>query len=323
MVMAHPLLLAVSGVMTLAVMLAGSTTFGTISWRNAMILLRTPEPVQSRIATPQRPDARLAALWIGHATVLVQLDDKFILTDPVFTRFVGGVSPRLVEPGIAPENLPPVDAVLVSHRHFDHLSTGSFPLIERKLAIVLTPPGAAADVPRGPYSVIELPAWQVWERDGLRITAVPVQHSGGRIADADSHAQAFTGFVVEYHGMVVFFAGDTAYDAATFQAIAARFPSIDLALMPIGPITPEADMLPHHLNPAQALAASHMLRARHMLPIHFATFINSFDQPGEVEAAFGKALAARSVNLPEAALLRIGEQRVYLQAPKPQTRTQR
>jgi N-acyl-phosphatidylethanolamine-hydrolysing phospholipase D len=123
--------------------------------------------------------------------------------------------------------------------------------------------------------------------------------------------------------MVVFFAGDTAYDAATFRAIAARFPSIDLALMPIGPITPEADMLPHHLNPAQALAASLILRARHMLPIHFATFINSFDQPGDVEAAFGKALTARSSNLPEAALLRIGEQRVYLRAPKPQTRTQR
>ncbi len=112
-------------------------------------------------------------------------------------------------------------------------------------------------------------------------------------------------------------------DAATFQAIAAQFPSIDLALMPIGPITPEADMLRHHLNPAQALAASHILGARHMLPIHFATFINSFDQPGAVEAAFGKALEALSFCLPEAALLRIGEQRVYLRTPKSQARTQK
>jgi L-ascorbate metabolism protein UlaG (beta-lactamase superfamily) len=141
---------------------------------------------------------------------------------------------------------------------------------------------------------------------------VPVLHSGGRLlADAQSHPQAFTAFVVEYHGIVVFFAGDTAYDAAIFQAIAARFPTVDLALMPIGPIRPEPDMLPNHLNPAQALEASQILGARHMLPIHFGTFINSFDEPGEVEAEFGKALAARGANAPEAALLRIGEQRVY------------
>ena len=294
MVMAPPLVLAAAGVMTFA-LLAGGTTFGTISWRNAMILLRTPDPVPSRITKPERPNARLSALWIGHSTVLVQLDDKFILTDPVFTRYIGGVSARLVEPGIAPENLPAVDAVLVSHRHFDHLSTGSFPLIQHRIANVLTPPGAAADVPRGPYSITELPAWQSWEREDLRITAVPVLHSGGRLlADAESHPQAFTAFVIEYHRMVVFFAGDTAYDAAIFQAIAARFPTIDLALMPIGPISPESEMMSHHLNPAQALAATDILGAKHTLPIHFGTFINSFDQPGEVEAAFGRALATGS-----------------------------
>jgi L-ascorbate metabolism protein UlaG (beta-lactamase superfamily) len=221
------------------------------------------------------------------------------------------VSARLVEPGIAPENLPAVDAVLVSHRHFDHLSTGSFPLIQHRIANVLTPPGAAADVPRGPYSITELPAWQSWEREDLRITAVPVLHSGGRLlADAESHPQAFTAFVIEYHRMVVFFAGDTAYDAAIFQAIAARFPTIDLALMPIGPISPESEMMSHHLNPAQALAATDILGAKHTLPIHFGTFINSFDQPGEVEAAFGRALATGSPNV-AAALPRIGEQRVY------------
>ena len=310
MIAARGALCAAAGVVLLA-LLAGCTTFGTISWRNAMVLLRTPDPVANRITTPARPEARLAALWIGHATVLVQLDDKFILTDPVFTRYVGGLSVRLIEPGLAPENLPRVDAVLVSHRHFDHLSTGTFALIEHQVAAVLTPPGAAADVPRGPYAVTELPAWQAWERDGLRITAVPVLHSGGRLlADAASHPEAFTGFVVEYHGLVVFFAGDTAFDAATFQAIAARFPVVDLALMPIGPIKPVAEMMRHHMDPAQALAASRILGARHMLPIHFGTFINSFDEPGEVEAAFGRALAARSANTPEASLWRVGELRV-------------
>lgn len=305
------LLVIAAGIVMFALW-AGFTTFGGISWRNLLIVLRTPDKVPNRITAPARPDAKLAALWIGHATVLVQLDDKFILTDPVFTRYVGGVSARLVEPGIAPEHLPHVDAVLVSHRHFDHLSTGSFELIQHKAAIVLTPPGAAADVPQGPYPVVELPAWQSWEHGGLRITAVPVLHSGDRLlGDRKSHPTAFTGYVVEYRGIVVFFAGDTSYDAATFQAIAAKFPVIDLALMPIGPIKPEAVMLSHHLNPAQALEASQILGAKHMLPIHYGTFVSSFDGQGDVEAEFNKALALRRANIPESSLPGIGEQRVY------------
>ena len=304
-------LLLTTAVIVMFAVWSGTTTFGGISWRNLLIVLRTPDQVPNRITRPALSDAKLAALWIGHATVLVQLDDKFILTDPVFTRYVGGVSARLVEPGIAPEHLPRVDAVLVSHRHFDHLSTGSFELIQHKAAVVLTPPGAAADVPQGPYPVVELPAWQSWERGGLRVTAVPVLHSGDRLlGDAKSHPNAFTGYVVEYRGIVVFFAGDTSFDAAIFQAIAAKFPVIDLALMPIGPIKPESVMLSHHLDPAQALEASRILGAKHMLPIHYGTFVSSFDGQGEVEAEFGKALAVRQ-GIPQSSLLRIGEQRMY------------
>ena len=311
MTMRRALLLTTAVIVMFAVW-AATTTFGGISWRNLLVVLRTPDQVPNRITKPALSDAKLAALWIGHATVLVQLDDKFILTDPVFTRYVGGVSARLVEPGIAPEHLPRVDAVLVSHRHFDHLSTDSFELIQNKAAVVLTPPGAAADVPQGPYPVLELPAWQSWEHGGLRVTAVPVLHSGDRLlGDAKSHPKAFTGFVAEYRGIVVFFAGDTSFDAATFHAIAAKFPVIDLALMPIGPITPVTVMLSHHLNPAQALDASRILGAKHMLPIHYGTFISSFDADGEVEAEFNKALATHRANIPEASLLRIGEQRVY------------
>jgi N-acyl-phosphatidylethanolamine-hydrolysing phospholipase D len=296
-------------------LLMGCTTFGAISWRNLLIVLRAPDPVPDRLTHPARHDARLAATWIGHATVLVQLDDKFVLTDPVFTRYVGGVSPRLVEPGVAVEHLPTLDAALVSHRHFDHLSKGSLRQIASRTRAVLAPVGAGADIPSGAYEIAELSAWQTREVDGLRITAVPVAHSGDRLpGDGESHAEAFTGFVIEYRGHVVFFAGDTAFDASRFAAIAARFPAIDLALMPIGPIAPATEMASHHLNPAQALAATEILGATHLLPIHYDTFINSLDAPGDVLARFEQAARSRTDAIATAAPLRIGGQRVYVTA---------
>jgi N-acyl-phosphatidylethanolamine-hydrolysing phospholipase D len=293
-------------------MLVGCTTFGAISWRNFLIVARTPESLPHRLVAVRRPEARIAALWVGHATVLVQLDDKFVLTDPVFTRFVGGVSPRLVEPGIAVEHLPAIDAVLVSHRHFDHLSKGSLRQIAGKTRAVLVPVGAAADVPEVLPSVSELAWWQMREVDGLRITAVPVMHTGDRLpGDASSHTQAFTGFVIQYRGLTVFFAGDTAFDESTFTNVAARFPAIDLALMPIGPVAPAAEMLAHHMNPAQALRAAEILGAKNILPIHFDTFINSLDADGAVAAQFAAA-ARGSRRYPASSLLRIGEQRVFI-----------
>jgi L-ascorbate metabolism protein UlaG (beta-lactamase superfamily) len=301
----------VAGLSAVCLLGGCETTFARITWLNVGIVLRTPDTIAGKVTHSARPDARLSVLWVGHATALIQIDDKFILTDPVFTRFVGGVSPRLVEPGIAPENLPPLAAVLVSHRHFDHLSSGSFPMIASKLAIVLTAPGAGEDIPAGNYVVRELRSWQQWEQHGLRVTAVPVIHTGGRwIADAQSHPEAFAGFVVEYHGLTVFFPGDTAFGEQVFRDIAARFPSIDLALMPIGPIKPQAAMLPGHMNPVEALAATRLLGAAHMVPIHFGTFINSLDGPGEVEAAFAAAVAAEAAPRTSTGLLRIGEQRI-------------
>lgn len=292
--------------------LVGCTTFGAISWRNFLIVLRTPDEVRGRITTPLRPEARIAALWVGHATVLLQLDDKFILTDPVFTRYVGGVSPRLVEPGIAVEHLPPLDAVLVSHRHFDHLSKGSLRLIDVKTRRVLTPPGAGDDIPPGAREVTELGPWHSWSDGGLRITAIPVAHSGDRLpGDGASHREAFSGYVIQYRDLVVFFAGDTAFDESVFQAIAARFPAMDLALLPIGPIAPESEMLPHHMNPAQAIRAAGILRSSHLMPIHFDTFINSLDGHRAVAVEFVRAAVQTGDHRLAESLMRIGEQRVF------------
>ncbi|MET0388156.1 MAG: MBL fold metallo-hydrolase [Polyangiales bacterium] len=269
--------------------------------------------VPNKLENPRRTDARLAVLWVGHATVLVQLDDIFVLTDPVFTHTLGQVSPRLVEPGLAPEHVPALAAVVVSHMHFDHLSYGSLDMLADRTPVVLVPPGVRSNMPRYPFEIRELDRWERYEAQGLRITAVPVQHVGGRYGiDAAFEPRAFTGYVLEYHGLSVYFGGDTAFAPAAFQATAARFPQITLALLPICPNTPRDFMQRTHIDPSQALAAFALLGARTLVPIHFDTFINSDDTLGECPAELRRQMRARGVHDAQVPILRIGEQRVLV-----------
>ena len=301
----------------LVVLLASQLTacdFLGVAARNVPWFFRTPRPAPLA-ARPRADDALLSVLWVGHATTLVQLGDRYVLTDPVFTQLVGGFSRRMVQPGLRPEALPSRVTVLVSHRHFDHLSKGSFSLIADHVHTVIAPEGAGADLPRGPYARRELGWWQTWEDDGMRITAVPARHDGGRyLHDRGGHPRAFTGYVIEYRGTSVYFAGDTAYDEALFREIGRRFPGLTLALVPIGPITPVAMMRPHHLDPAQALQATCDVGAAQMVPIHFGTYLHSYDQPGECEARFDEALLARPELITRAHRLQIGERWIAIAA---------
>lgn len=275
---------------------------------NVALFFRTPDAPPAQVVEVAARDARISATWIGHATVLLQLDDKFLLTDPIFTEYAGSLTRRLVAPAIGVERLPPLAAVLVSHRHVDHLSPDSLTAIGAKAGKVLVPPGAAKDVPAGPYRIRELPRWESEEEDGLRITAVPVDHNGGRFFDRKRHSLAFTGYVVEYRGLTVYFAGDTAFAPDHFKETAARFPRIDLALIPIGPIEPHATTRRNHVNPSDALEAARLLGAAAMLPIHYDTFVHSFDAPGDCVAALRRAMAeGGGFPAERVRVLRIGE----------------
>jgi N-acyl-phosphatidylethanolamine-hydrolysing phospholipase D len=269
--------------------------------------------VTHKILDPRRPEARLAALWVGHATVLLQLDDLFVLTDPVFTHTLAQVSPRLVEPGFDPARLPPLAAVVVSHMHFDHLSFASLDMLEQRTLVVLVPPGVRANMPRYSFQIRELERWASYEHDGLRISAVPVQHVGGRYGiDAAFETRAFTGYVFEYHGLSVYFGGDTAYAPNAFEATRQRFPDLALALLPICPNSPREYMQHTHEGPSQALDAFAMLGARQMIPIHFDTYINSDDALGACPAELRSQMQLRGLNEAQVSILAIGEERVLI-----------
>ena len=242
----------------------------------------SPQPLEHRLRNARRDDARLAVTWLGHATVLLQMDDRFVLTDPLLTDTAGQLSTRLQQPGMDPADLPPLDVVAVSHMHFDHLSLGSLDLVESRTRRLFVPRGGLVYVPNYRFDVRELATWESFEDRGMRITAVPVKHVGFRYgADAAWMTRTFTGYVFEYRGLSVFFGGDTGYDEDFFRATAARFPHLDLALLPIAPMRPHALMASRHEDPGEALQAFLDLGARWMIPIHFDTLVNGFDGPGE------------------------------------------
>ncbi len=300
----------------LSLALAGGSLTGCVyvraAGRASGSLFMSPRKVE-KLKEPIDKNARLAVLWVGHATALVQIDDKVILTDPVFTSTVGQLSKRLVEPGIDPENLPPIDAVVISHLHFDHLSLGSLEMIQQKVRMLLMPRTGATYLTDFGFPVLELRPWQGYEKDGLRVTAVPVDHVGFRYGADDAWmTEGFTGYVIEYHGIKVYFGGDTAYDQKLFVDVGQRFPGIDVALLPIGPTEPRELMRRFHADPGEAVQAFIDLGAKRMVPIHYGTFVNSTDEPGDALKQLTAAEKKWDLGKREVAVVAIGERRVFL-----------
>lgn len=296
-------------VVLLSVALSGCGFFWRVSVRS--VSSPPPAPVERRVERLRPEGSRLSVVWVGHATVLIQMDDAFILTDPLLTRSAGLVSTRLVEPGVAPERLPPLALVAISHMHFDHLSFGSLDEVEQKTPVVVVPPGVKANMPRYDFEIRELATWRSFEAGGVRVTAVPVLHVGGRYGlDEGFEPTAFTGYVFEYRGLSVYFGGDTAYAPQLFAATQRRFPALDLAILPICPMAPRDFMERTHVDPAQALDAFRLLGAKHMLPMHFDTLVNSDDYPGQCTASLRRQMAARGLDASAVHTLAIGEQRV-------------
>jgi N-acyl-phosphatidylethanolamine-hydrolysing phospholipase D len=268
-------------------------------------------PPPHTITTPILPDPSLAVGWIGHATVLIQIHDKIIITDPFLTNTMGFIAKRFVAPGIDPKLLTRVDATLISHIHFDHFDYGSIDRLPKN-GILAIPYGAAEYTPEfGFRQDYELKPWEAAESGGMRITAVPAQHFTGRYGfdGAWMGTRGYTGYVIEYRGVTVFFAGDTGYNPELFKTIGRRF-RIDLAIVPIAPGSPYGLGSRIHANPAGALTIFKDLGAKYMMPMHFATLFYGSDANPQEPINRLRELAAREGITDKIVGLEIGEQRV-------------
>ena len=219
-------------------------------------------------------NGELAVTFIGHASFFVQIGGRSVLIDPNFARWLF-VLKRLRRPGLRVRDLPPIDLVLVSHAHFDHLHRPSLRAIvhqtlrESGTAPAIIVPSHVADLVSdlGFSEIIELDWWNNSRQGNLAITHVPSRHWGARILK-DSH-RGYGGFVLKAGKHSVYHAGDTAYFAG-FGEIGRRL-SPELALLPIGAYNPPA-FRNVHANPADATRAFLDLNARWMVPMHYGTF---------------------------------------------------
>lgn len=242
------------------------------------------------VRQPTQPAAGLRIVRAGHATLWLDLDGFRVATDPVFVGWLW-MLPRADALGLDPQNLPGIDAVLISHTHMDHFDPWSINQIPGTVPVLF--PSASSDATgksdfyrrlvQG-HPTYEFGWWQsviVRNREGktARITAVPALHWGGRLAIDGLWNDTYGGWVIESGGYTVYFAGDTGMDEAMFREIARRFPRIDLALLPIGPVINKENtnrMTGRHINPPQALEAFELLGARTMVPIHYGAFFEGF-----------------------------------------------
>jgi len=249
-------------------------------------------------APPARVDGgAMRVTFVNHSTLLLQVDGVNVLTDPVWSKRVGPgnlVGPtRHRPPGLRFEDLPPLDAVLVSHNHYDHMDLPTLRrLAKERPCPILVPLGNRAflggeeDLAR----VEDLDWWQ--ERvltTRVRVTCVPARHFSQRgLGDRD--AALWSGFVVEGPSGRAFFAGCTG-DGPHVEEIAKRFAPLRLAMVPIGAYRPRWFMAPVHLDPREAVGVVRRLRAGTGLGIHFGTFAQADDGEREPLDDLRKALA--------------------------------
>jgi len=257
----------------------------------------------------------LRVTFVNHSTVLIQMDSMNILTDPIWSkraspvRWIGPKRHR--PPGIRFDDLPPIDLVLISHDHYDHMD---LPTLRRLVArfhprVVAGLGNAKYLAEHGVPGAEEIDWWQSLPLGGrMRLAGVPAQHWSARSL-TDKWKTLWLGFVVEGPSGSVYFAGDTGF-GEFFPLIRDRFPRPRLAILPIAPERPRRAMAPRHTSAGDALHVAEILGAGTAIAVHFGTFQQGDDAEEEPVDSLHAALAAAGPCAPRFWALRNGEARL-------------
>jgi N-acyl-phosphatidylethanolamine-hydrolysing phospholipase D len=254
--------------------------------------------------------------WIGHATLLVQLEHVTFLTDPTWSNTPSPVPligpTRYVAPGLRMEDLPTIDFVVISHNHFDHLDLPTLTALTKlnPHTLFYVPLGNAALLRKaGIENVEELDWGQTATYKGVTVHCLPSQHWSKRSL-TDTRKALWSSWAVTGAERRFYFAGDTGYFPG-FADIGERLGPFDLAAVPIGAYEPTAMMQGSHMNPEEALRAAIDLRTKRAVAMHFGTFDLSDEPIDEPPRRFRAAAQRSELGEDGAWILDIGETRQF------------
>ena len=251
--------------------------------------------VDPREVWSSTPGTGLRATWLGHSTVLVEIDGIRVLTDPVWGRRASPsrlVGPKRFQPvPVALRALPPIDVLLVSHDHYDHLDYPTIRKLAQSNVPFITSLGVGAHLEAWgvpPERIAELDWWEfhTLPNTELSVTAAPSQHFSGR-GLKDRNATLWSSLVIRSPRHAVFFSGDTGL-TTEYAAIRTRLGPFDLVMLEVGAFHPSWGHI--HLGPEHALEALALLGGGAFLPVHWGTFplaLHDWDQPAETLLTLG------------------------------------
>ncbi|MGI4879552.1 MAG: MBL fold metallo-hydrolase [Janthinobacterium lividum] len=274
-----------------------------LRWRRAAPKNPWPQQIEVQPVVPERRTDALTVTMVGHATVLIQIAGLNLLTDPVWSaraspvQFVG--PKRVMAPGVQLHDLPPIDAILLSHNHYDHLDIRTLRELNGHHApLIVTPLGNDAIIRRHlPEARIETGDWG----DGISIGQhadihiVPANHWSNR-GPRDRRMALWGGFMIRAAGKLIYFAGDTGYGTGViFREMRQQFGSPDLAILPIGAYDPRWFMAAQHVDPEEAIQIMCDLDARMALGIHWGVFKLTDEMRDDPVSRLAAGLAARNI----------------------------
>lgn len=289
-------------------------------WNRFIASFKTPEipkghmlPEKDAIALYKELQNENTVTWIGQSTLLMKINGTTILTDPYFSKyaspFIMGPS-RFVNPGISAENLPPIDIIIVSHNHYDHLDTNFIESIVDKDTIHVFVPLKLGSFfsDRGFKNVYELD-WYGSKRIGdIRFMALPSVHYSGRGMD-DKNQTLWCSWAISSPSGQYYFIGDSAYSPTLFKEIGEKFGTFDLAMLGIGTYGNRKYGVNNHTTPEEAVAIGKEINAKTLLGIHWGTIDLSDEPPWEPPKRFHAAARKSGYLAEETWTMKIGETR--------------
>ncbi len=298
---------------------------GFMRWQwerfNSTLPADRPERVPRRavdVAYLQANRTDTTATWLGHASMLWQIGGKNILVDPIFSERASPVSfagpSRLTPSALRLAELPHIDAVVISHNHYDHLDRPTVLALQQQKGgapLFIVPLGISDWLKReGIHNVQALDWWQHHNLDdavkgAVKVSLVPAQHWSSRSL-TDRHESLWGGFVVQHNGYSMYYSGDTGY-SRDFADIAARFGKFDFAQIPVGCYEPRWFMGNQHVNEPEAIQIHRDVGARLSVGVHWGTFRLCDDPIDQVLDEFPKAAKAAGLSPTEFVLPALGQ----------------